>query len=66
MGGLPVILATVMQKPIQVNNFQLDGIGVATFGSIILYQLLQGYEGLAMYKKSIQTVFNKNKTREMV
>lgn len=66
MGGLPVILATVMQKPIQVNNFQLDGIGVATFGSIILYQLLQGYEGLAMYKKSIQTAFNKNKTREMV
>lgn len=59
MGGLPVILATVMQKPIQVNSFQLDGIGVATFGSIILYQLLQGYEGLAMYKKSIQKAFNK-------
>ncbi|CAO3619601.1 unnamed protein product [Mucor fragilis] len=63
VGGLPVILATVMQTPLQVNNFQLDGIGVATFGSIILYQVLQGYEGLAVYRKSIQATFN-NKPRE--
>ncbi|KAF1804953.1 Xanthine/uracil/vitamin C permease, partial [Mucor lusitanicus] len=61
VGGLPVILATVMQTPLQVNNFQLDGIGAATFGSIILYQVLQGYDGLAMYRKSIKSAFNKNK-----
>ncbi|GAN06300.1 pyrimidine permease [Mucor ambiguus] len=56
VGGLPVILATVMQTPLQVNNFQLDGIGVATFGSIILYQVLQGYDGLAIYKKNLGAV----------
>lgn len=66
VGGLPVILATVMQTPLQVNNFQLDGIGAATFGSIILYQVLQGYDGLAMYRKSIKSAFNKNKPRETV
>ncbi|KAL9559166.1 hypothetical protein MBANPS3_000570 [Mucor bainieri] len=66
VGGLPVILATVMQTPLQVNNFQLDGIGVATFGAIILYQVLQGYDGLAVYRKSIQSTFNKNKPQETV
>lgn len=40
IGGLPLILATVMQTPLQINDFQLDGIGAATFGSIILYQVL--------------------------
>jgi xanthine/uracil permease len=42
-----------MQKPLQINNFQLDGIGVATFGSIILYQLLQGYSGFFKYGRSM-------------
>ncbi|KAI8638068.1 permease family-domain-containing protein [Parasitella parasitica] len=65
-GGLPILLATVMQKPIQINSFQLDGIGVATFGCIILHQLLKGYEGLAALKKSIQSAFNKKRTSETV
>ncbi|KAG2195838.1 hypothetical protein INT47_012379 [Mucor saturninus] len=44
IGGVPVILATVMQTPLVLGNFQLDGIGVATFLSIILYQLLRGFD----------------------
>lgn len=43
IGGVPVVLATVMQTPLIIGNCQLDGIGVATFLSIILYQLLRGF-----------------------
>ncbi|KAL1932370.1 hypothetical protein VTP01DRAFT_9426 [Rhizomucor pusillus] len=50
IGGLPVILAAAMTSvSLQINDFQLDGIGVATFSSIILNQLLRGYDGFKVY-----------------
>lgn len=58
IGGVPVILAIVIQTPINIGNFQLDGIGVATFLSIILYQVLQVYDGLKTYGKNIKRLFS--------
>ncbi|KAI8355174.1 Xanthine/uracil/vitamin C permease [Blakeslea trispora] len=49
IGGIPVLMAVVLQNPIQIGTFQLDGIGAATFGAIILNQLLQGYDELKRY-----------------
>lgn len=57
IGGVPVILATVMQTPLIIGNFQLDGIGVATFLSIILYQLLRGFDEWAQYVVNIKRFF---------
>jgi putative pyrimidine permease RutG len=61
IGGVPVVLATVMQTPLQIGDFQLDGIGVATFLSIILYQVLQGYDGLRSVAKNIISCCNKRR-----
>ncbi|ORY99377.1 uracil-xanthine permease [Syncephalastrum racemosum] len=50
VGGVPLMLAAVMTTTtLQINDFQLDGIGCATFSSIILYQILRGYDGLKEY-----------------
>lgn len=57
IGGVPVILAAVMQTPLAVGSFQLDGIGVATFLSIILHQLLRGYDGWKQYISNIKRFF---------
>lgn len=57
IGGVPVILATVMQTPLIIGNFQLDGIGVATFLSIILYQLLRGFDEWTQYVVNIKRFF---------
>lgn len=46
VGGIPVVLAAVMQTPLKLGILQLDGIGVATFLSIILHQLLRGHKFL--------------------
>ncbi|KAI8085396.1 Xanthine/uracil/vitamin C permease [Thamnidium elegans] len=46
VGGIPVVLAAVIQTPLKLGILQLDGIGVATFLSIILHQLLRGHEFL--------------------
>lgn len=62
IGGVPVILAVVMQTPLTIGNFQLDGIGVATFLSIILYQVLQGYDGLKRFGSCIKRRFNNRTT----
>lgn len=53
IGGVPLILAAVIQKPVIMGDFLLDGIGVATFLSIILNQALIGYSGLKDYLKCI-------------
>lgn len=50
VGGVPLMLAAVMTTTsLQINDFQLDGIGCATFSSIILYQVLRGYDGFKEY-----------------
>ncbi|KAL0090962.1 Xanthine/uracil/vitamin C permease [Phycomyces blakesleeanus] len=56
VGGIPLMLAATIQVPVQMNNFQLDGIGAATFSSIILYHLLQGTEGWKNYGKAVWRV----------
>lgn len=35
-----------MHTTLQWGNFQLDGIGFATYTAIILYQLLRGWDGI--------------------
>lgn len=52
-----MILAAVMQTPLAVGSFQLDGIGVATFLSIILHQLLRGYDGWKQYISNVKRFF---------
>ncbi|KAI8145516.1 permease family-domain-containing protein [Fennellomyces sp. T-0311] len=50
VGGMPLILAAVMTTTtLTINDFQLDAVGASTFASIILYQLLRGYDGFKEY-----------------
>ncbi|KAI9490726.1 permease family-domain-containing protein [Zychaea mexicana] len=50
VGGIPLILAAVMtEKTLVINDFQLDAVGASTFASIILYQVLRGYDGYKEY-----------------
>ncbi|KAI8375363.1 Xanthine/uracil/vitamin C permease [Choanephora cucurbitarum] len=61
IGGIPVLIAVVLQTPVQLGNFQLDGIGAATFGAIILNQLLQGCDGMKRcypYIRKLKTFFS--------
>ncbi|KAI8880225.1 hypothetical protein K501DRAFT_255421 [Backusella circina FSU 941] len=61
VAGVPILLAVIFQTPIKINDFQLDGIGIAAFSSIILYQLLVGYQGLFGYGRFIRDFFNRNR-----
>ncbi|CAO3639503.1 unnamed protein product [Cunninghamella blakesleeana] len=61
VGGFPLMLAAVIQEPVILNDFQLDGIGCATFSSIILYQLLRGVDGFKEYAHSIKSYFKSRK-----
>lgn len=41
-----VIIGAGMQITLTWGNFQLDGIGLATYSAIILYQILFGFSGI--------------------
>ncbi|KAI8065154.1 permease family-domain-containing protein [Gongronella butleri] len=46
VGGLPVAVAGALQTQFKINNFQLDGIGVATFMALLLYQIIFAGENI--------------------
>ncbi|XP_037038347.1 putative pyrimidine permease RutG isoform X2 [Bradysia coprophila] len=46
VAGIPVIIGAAMQITLQWGNFQLDGIGLATYSAILLYQILFGFSGI--------------------
>lgn len=62
VGGIPLVLAAVMTtKTLQINDFQIDDVGTATFASIILYQLLRGYDGFREYGRWIKQKFTRRR-----
>ncbi|KAI8082696.1 xanthine/uracil permease family protein [Halteromyces radiatus] len=57
IGVVPMILASTMQGQLVLGNFQLDGIGCATFSAIILNQLLRGVDGFKEYGNAIKNYY---------
>ncbi|KAI9302095.1 Xanthine/uracil/vitamin C permease [Cunninghamella echinulata] len=64
IGGLPLMLAAIIQEEVKLNSFQLDGIGAATFSSIILYQLLRGVDGFKECANSMKLFFTSHKHKK--
>ncbi|KAG4079714.1 hypothetical protein HA402_009100 [Bradysia odoriphaga] len=64
VAGIPVIIGAAMQITLQWGNFQLDGIGLATYSAILLYQILYGFSGIRDFIRHKSKSSNSNSEQE--